>query len=79
MSGSDFSIFTIDFGVVAGFWFSPECEFVRESIALTQRHVTGWVQVQLYKGSGELQKSTAVKLLKVIEIIDQKLYTGTHL
>ncbi|XP_069690235.1 argininosuccinate synthase isoform X2 [Periplaneta americana] len=37
--------------VYNGFWFSPECEFVRDSIALSQRHVTGWVQVELYKGS----------------------------
>lgn len=37
--------------VYNGFWFSPECEFVRESIALSQRYVTGWVQVELYKGS----------------------------
>ncbi|KAJ8888828.1 hypothetical protein PR048_008322 [Dryococelus australis] len=39
--------------VYNGFWFSPECQFVRDSIALSQRHVTGWVHVQLYKGSGE--------------------------
>jgi argininosuccinate synthase len=37
--------------VYNGFWFSPECEFVRECIALSQRYVTGWVQVELYKGS----------------------------
>ncbi|GFG39180.1 hypothetical protein Cfor_04139 [Coptotermes formosanus] len=37
--------------VYNGFWFSPECEFVRECIALSQHYVTGWVQVELYKGS----------------------------
>ncbi|XP_066993637.2 argininosuccinate synthase [Anabrus simplex] len=37
--------------VYNGFWFSPECQYVQDCIMSSQRHVTGWVQVQLYKGS----------------------------
>ncbi|XP_001603273.3 argininosuccinate synthase [Nasonia vitripennis] len=37
--------------VYNGLWFSPECDFARESIALTQKYVTGSVIVRLYKGS----------------------------
>ncbi|PSN33936.1 Argininosuccinate synthase [Blattella germanica] len=49
--------------VYNGFWFSPECEYVRESIALSQHHVTGWVQVELYKGSVQvLARSSPVAL-----------------
>lgn len=34
-----------------GLWFSPECEYTRECIAASQRHVSGEVTVKLYKGS----------------------------
>lgn len=37
--------------VYNGFWFSPECEFVMESLNISQRHVNGWVKVKLIKGS----------------------------
>ncbi|XP_049955483.1 argininosuccinate synthase [Schistocerca serialis cubense] len=37
--------------VYNGFWYSPECNFVRECITASQRNVTGWVQVELFKGS----------------------------
>jgi len=37
---------------IIGFWFSPECDFVRESIQHSQKYVNGVVKLQLYKGNG---------------------------
>lgn len=37
--------------VYNGYWFSPECDFVRESIERSQKYVTGVVKLQLYKGN----------------------------
>lgn len=37
--------------VYNGFWFSPECDFVRESIQHSQKYVNGTVKLQLYKGN----------------------------
>ncbi|CAD1472271.1 unnamed protein product [Heterotrigona itama] len=37
--------------VYNGFWFSPECDFVRNGILYSQRYVTGTVRLQLYKGT----------------------------
>ncbi|XP_076233035.1 argininosuccinate synthase [Calliopsis andreniformis] len=37
--------------VYNGLWFSPECDFVRNSILYSQKYVTGTVQLQLYKGN----------------------------
>lgn len=34
----------------AGFWHSPECEFVRHCIAKSQERVEGKVQVSVFKG-----------------------------
>ncbi|XP_049567382.1 argininosuccinate synthase isoform X1 [Orcinus orca] len=36
--------------VYAGFWHSPECEFVRHCIAESQEHVEGKVRVSVFKG-----------------------------
>ncbi|KAG1673524.1 Argininosuccinate synthase [Nymphon striatum] len=36
--------------VYDGFWFSPECEYTRECIALSQKYITGKVQLKLYQG-----------------------------
>lgn len=36
--------------VYKGFWFSPECEYTRACIQGSQNHVTGNVNVKLYKG-----------------------------
>ena len=36
----------------SGFWFSPECDFVRNGILYSQKYVTGTVRLQLYKGTG---------------------------
>ncbi|RUS70531.1 hypothetical protein EGW08_021705 [Elysia chlorotica] len=62
---TDIEIFTMDremrrikrdldlkFGdqVYKGFWFSPECEFTRKCIALSQESVEGVVTMKLYKG-----------------------------
>ncbi|KAK3785781.1 hypothetical protein RRG08_031016 [Elysia crispata] len=62
---TDIEIFTMDremrrikrdldlqFGdqVYKGFWFSPECEFTRKCIALSQECVEGVVTMKLYKG-----------------------------
>jgi len=38
-------------GVYNGFWFSPEMELLRETIAATQRNVNGTVRLKLYKGN----------------------------
>ncbi|XP_076183959.1 argininosuccinate synthase [Ptiloglossa arizonensis] len=37
--------------VYNGFWFSPECDFVRNSIMYSQKYVNGAVRLQLYKGN----------------------------
>lgn len=34
-----------------GFWFSPEGRFLRKAIKETQKGVTGWVDLELYKGN----------------------------
>jgi argininosuccinate synthase len=34
-----------------GFWFAPEMEFVKNSMAYAQRHVNGAVEIELYKGN----------------------------
>nr|CAD7451855.1 unnamed protein product [Timema tahoe] len=54
--------------VYNGFWFSPECEFVRGSIQLSQEHVTGWVRVQLYKGT-----ALAVSRNSLVALYNQSL------
>lgn len=36
-----------------GFWYSPECEYVRETLAISQRFVNGTVKVKLFKGSAQ--------------------------
>lgn len=33
-----------------GFWYSPECEFVRDCIAKSQQRVEGKVQLKIFKG-----------------------------
>ena len=37
-----------------GFWFAPEREMLQAAIDHSQRHVTGTVRVQLYKGSASV-------------------------
>ncbi|KOC60492.1 Argininosuccinate synthase [Habropoda laboriosa] len=37
--------------VYNGFWFSPECDFVRNGILHSQKYVTGTVKLELYKGN----------------------------
>ena len=34
-----------------GFWYAPEMELVMNSIDFSQRHVTGAVELKLYKGN----------------------------
>ena len=34
-----------------GFWFSPEMEFLRAAVDASQRHVSGTVRLQLYRGA----------------------------
>ena len=36
--------------VYRGFWYSPECTFTRQCIALSQKGVDGWVRFNVYKG-----------------------------
>lgn len=36
--------------VYNGFWYSPECEFIRHCIAKSQENVEGKVQLSVYKG-----------------------------
>lgn len=36
-----------------GFWYSPEGEFLRETLAISQRYVTGSVKVRLFKGMAQ--------------------------
>ncbi len=37
-----------------GFWFSPEMELMRATIAHTQRNVTGTARLKLYKGAAQV-------------------------
>lgn len=34
----------------SGFWYSPECEFVRHCINKSQQNVEGKVQLSVFKG-----------------------------
>jgi argininosuccinate synthase len=36
--------------IYAGFWFSPEMEFLHAAVEKSQEHVTGTVRLKLYKG-----------------------------
>lgn len=36
--------------VSSGFWYSPECEFVRHCINKSQENVEGKVQLSVFKG-----------------------------
>ncbi|KAI9250582.1 argininosuccinate synthase [Phascolomyces articulosus] len=42
-----------------GLYFSPECEFLTNSIAFTQRNVTGDVKLKLYKGNTVIEGRVA--------------------
>ncbi|KAL0112319.1 hypothetical protein PUN28_011983 [Cardiocondyla obscurior] len=49
--------------VYNGFWFSPECDFVRVCIQHSQRDVNGTVRLQLYKGRAmAIARSSEVSL-----------------
>ncbi|MCI5045675.1 MAG: argininosuccinate synthase [Aquisalinus sp.] len=37
-----------------GFWFAPEREMLQAAIDHSQENVTGWVKIQLYKGSANV-------------------------
>ncbi|KAI9314980.1 argininosuccinate synthase [Dichotomocladium elegans] len=54
-----------------GQYFSPECEFLINSIAFTQRNVTGDVKVKLYKGNtiieGRVARGDGAKLYNMQE------------
>ncbi|KAI9497920.1 argininosuccinate synthase [Zychaea mexicana] len=54
-----------------GLYFSPECEFVNNSIAFTQRNVTGDVKLKLYKGNtvieGRVARGDGAKLYNMQE------------
>lgn len=39
--------------VYNGFWFSPEVYFAKHCLEYSQTGITGWVKLQLYKGSGK--------------------------
>uniref|UniRef100_A0A3B3DB27 argininosuccinate synthase n=1 Tax=Oryzias melastigma TaxID=30732 RepID=A0A3B3DB27_ORYME len=45
-----FHIKILFFMCVAGFWYSPECDFVRHCIAKSQENVEGKVQLSVFKG-----------------------------
>lgn len=36
--------------LLSGFWYSPECEFVRHCINKSQENVEGRVQLSVFKG-----------------------------
>jgi argininosuccinate synthase len=54
-----------------GQYFSPECEFLSQSIAFTQRNVTGDVKLKLYKGNtvieGRVARGDGAKLYDMQE------------
>ncbi|ORZ00162.1 argininosuccinate synthase [Syncephalastrum racemosum] len=54
-----------------GQYFSPECEFLNQSIAFTQRNVTGDVKLKLYKGNtvieGRVARGDGAKLYDMQE------------
>lgn len=38
--------------VYCGFWFSPEFDFIRQCVDISQKCVNGTVRVSLFKGQG---------------------------
>ena len=54
-----------------GLYFSPECEFINNSIAFSQRNVTGDVKLKLYKGNtiieGRVARGDGEKLYNMQE------------
>jgi len=50
-NGTQLTLKLIDVLVfAAGKWYSPECEYLRNCIALSQKQVEGTVHLKLYKG-----------------------------
>lgn len=43
-------IFVMFSFLTSGFWYSPECDFVRHCIDKSQENVEGKVQLSVYKG-----------------------------
>lgn len=39
--------------VYNGLWFSPEAEYTRKCIVLSQENVSGKVTLEIYKGNGK--------------------------
>lgn len=40
--------------VYNGFWFSPEGEYTRKCLTMSQDNVNGTVYLELYKGNGNI-------------------------
>lgn len=55
--------------VYRGFWFSPECEFTRSCIDLSQKSVNGKVVLNLFKGNVYVVSRTSPKSLYNEELV----------
>ena len=52
-----------------GFWYSPECEFVRDCIAKSQESVEGKVQLKVFKGQVYILGRESAKSLYNEELV----------
>lgn len=49
--------------VYYGLWFSPECDYIRACLKLSQKLINGFVILQLFKGNAYVRGRKAVKSL----------------
>ena len=59
-----------------GFWFSPEMDFIMDTVKLAQKHVTGEVQLRLYKGSASVRSRDAPLSLYDKELVSMDVGGG---
>ncbi len=64
---------------LSGFWYSPECEFVRHCIDKSQENVEGRVQLSVFKGQVYIVGRESPKSLYNEELVRYKHPPVIHL
>jgi len=59
-----------------GFWFSPEMELIRHSVAFSQRDVVGSVDLELYKGNVIVKGRSSPKALYHADLASMDIEGG---
>ena len=62
-----------------GLWYSPEREFLHQSILFSQRFTTGTVQLQLYKGNVTVEGRHSEYGLYDSELSSVRIYISANI